>query len=227
MAIGASSPAIDAGDDAHCPSPDQRGVTRPKGSHCDIGAYEYEDVTPPTVLSIVRADPNPTTASTVGFTVTFSESVVNVRTEDFSLAVTGVSGATIGNVTGSGASYTVTVNTGSGNGTIHLDLVDDDIIKDIVNLPLGGAGTGNGDFTSGETYTIQWISISGNAGAGGTILSYTDGTPKTAEADDSGDYSFSVSYDWSGMVTPSKTGYTFQPVNKTYSHVLADQAGQD
>jgi hypothetical protein len=40
MALLSGSPAIDAGDDGACPSNDQRGVTRPQGSHCDIGAYE-------------------------------------------------------------------------------------------------------------------------------------------------------------------------------------------
>ena len=34
------SPAIDAGDDAACPPTDARGVPRPFGAHCDIGAYE-------------------------------------------------------------------------------------------------------------------------------------------------------------------------------------------
>jgi hypothetical protein len=34
------SPAIDAADDAFCPPTDQRGITRPQGNHCDIGAYE-------------------------------------------------------------------------------------------------------------------------------------------------------------------------------------------
>ena len=42
FALLAGSPAINAGDDASCPSTDQRGVTRPYGSHCDIGAYEYQ-----------------------------------------------------------------------------------------------------------------------------------------------------------------------------------------
>ena len=37
------SSAIDTGDDSVCPATDQRGVTRPFGSHCDIGAYEYDD----------------------------------------------------------------------------------------------------------------------------------------------------------------------------------------
>jgi hypothetical protein len=34
------SPAIDAGDAAACPATDQRGVTRPYGAACDIGAFE-------------------------------------------------------------------------------------------------------------------------------------------------------------------------------------------
>jgi parallel beta-helix repeat protein len=36
----ATSPAIDAADDAQCPATDQRGVKRPQGAHCDIGAVE-------------------------------------------------------------------------------------------------------------------------------------------------------------------------------------------
>lgn len=45
MALMGNSPAVDAGNDAACAaSPvsnlDQRGVTRPIGSHCDIGAFE-------------------------------------------------------------------------------------------------------------------------------------------------------------------------------------------
>ncbi len=42
MALLPGSAAIDAGDDAVCPATDQRGETRPKGAHCDIGAYEAE-----------------------------------------------------------------------------------------------------------------------------------------------------------------------------------------
>ncbi len=42
MALLAGSPAINAGKDANCPATDQRGVARPQGSHCDMGAYEYQ-----------------------------------------------------------------------------------------------------------------------------------------------------------------------------------------
>ena len=42
MALSSGSSAVDAGDDSNCPETDQRGVSRPQGSRCDIGAYEYE-----------------------------------------------------------------------------------------------------------------------------------------------------------------------------------------
>jgi hypothetical protein len=40
FALGSGSAAINTGDDAFCPATDQRGVARPQGPHCDIGAYE-------------------------------------------------------------------------------------------------------------------------------------------------------------------------------------------
>lgn len=40
FAIG--SPALDAGSADHCPATDARGVARPIGAGCDIGAYEFD-----------------------------------------------------------------------------------------------------------------------------------------------------------------------------------------
>ncbi len=40
MALLAGSPAIDHGINEGCPATDQRGVVRPQGAACDIGAYE-------------------------------------------------------------------------------------------------------------------------------------------------------------------------------------------
>jgi len=56
---------------------------------------------------------------------------------------------------------------------------------------------------SSQNYTATAIipTISGNAGVAGATLSYTDGTSKTATADVNGNYSFPVSYNWSGTVT--------------------------
>ena len=109
----------------------------------------------PEVINIIRTDHNPSGAATVDFTVTFSEPVTGVDTSDFALTTTGVSGASVLSLTGSGTTYTVTVNTGSGNGTIRLDVSDDDTIVDGAGNPLGGIDAGNGDYTSGESYTIE------------------------------------------------------------------------
>jgi hypothetical protein len=151
------SSAIDTGNNTICPATDQRGVVRPQGA-CDIGAFEYHelDTTAPIVNSITRLNPSPTNLASVGFTVTFSESVTGVNVSDFSLTTAGVSGAFVTGVTGSGSVYTETVNTGSGTGTLRLDVTDDDSIVDMAGNPLGGTGTGNGNFTGGETYDVRF-----------------------------------------------------------------------
>jgi len=52
MLLGPGSPAIDAANDATCAAPpinnlDQRGVKRPRGAHCDIGAVEQMSFSAP------------------------------------------------------------------------------------------------------------------------------------------------------------------------------------
>lgn len=50
MALLPGSPAIDAGSALSCPATDQRGVSRPQGNACDIGAYEAEVAPAPTAF---------------------------------------------------------------------------------------------------------------------------------------------------------------------------------
>jgi hypothetical protein len=50
------SPAIDAGDNFGCPTTDQRGVPRPQGPRCDIGAFE---AWPPVVFLPIIARQSP------------------------------------------------------------------------------------------------------------------------------------------------------------------------
>ena len=108
------------------------------------------DNSAPTVSSIVRANPSPTSADTVNFTVTFSESVTGVAVNDFSLTTSGVTGAAVQTVTGSGTTYNVAVNTGSGTGTIRLDVPNTATVVDLLGNPLGGL-----PFVSGQSYTIS------------------------------------------------------------------------
>jgi len=74
---------------------------------------------------------------------------------DFSLTTSGVVGASVGTASGLGTTYTVTVNTGADDGTIRLNLIDNDSIVDGASNPLGGPGAGNGNYTAGQSYTID------------------------------------------------------------------------
>src|SRR5207249_3309172 len=103
-------------------------ITAAVGSVSATQGETIQDTTPPTVLSINRVGATPSNASSVQFAVTFSENVSGVDLTDFGLLTTGVIGASKSSVTGSGASYIVTVNTGSGDGMIGLNVVDDDSI---------------------------------------------------------------------------------------------------
>jgi hypothetical protein len=93
-ALLTDSPAIDAGPptsgDTICPPPltDQRGISRPQGSHCDIGAYEVEvevDNTAPFVTETYPRPPLLELTKTEDVTATFSEPVQNVTPDTFFL----------------------------------------------------------------------------------------------------------------------------------------------
>ena len=111
----------------------------------------------PLVYAITRVGAERTNASSVQFTVTFTKNVTGVDATDFVLTTTGtLSGYGISAVSpDSGATRTVTVSTGTGDGTIRLDVVDDDTIQDASFVPLGDAGAGNGDFATGESYEVD------------------------------------------------------------------------
>lgn len=71
------------------------GIGTGNGNFTTGKTYLIEKIVP-TVTSIVRADPNPSNAETVRFTVSFSELVYPVSLSDFVLSTTGsISGATI------------------------------------------------------------------------------------------------------------------------------------
>ncbi|WPQ62344.1 gliding motility-associated C-terminal domain-containing protein [Chitinophaga sancti] len=114
----------------------------------------------PTVLSVAKNGASPTNATTVTYTVTFSADVSTPGTNAFTLTTTAITGAAIGAVTKlSNTTYLVAVNTGTGDGTIRLDVNGAGITPGISNVP----------FTSGDIYTIDRtapvISLGINGGA--------------------------------------------------------------
>ncbi len=116
-----------------------------------VPALFGRDTASPTVSGSARADANPTNAAAVDFTVTFSEFVTGVDATDFALTTSGLTGAAVSGVSGSGRVYTVTVSTGSGEGTLRLDVAANGSIRDAVNLPLIGT------FTTGESYVVDTV----------------------------------------------------------------------
>ena len=102
------------------------------------------DTTAPTAVQLVRADPDPTSAASVAFGLSFDEPVEGVDGADFTLATTGTATGTIGAVTATDAqTYTITVDSLAGTGTLGLVLADSgtDIIDDAGN-PLAAGITG-------------------------------------------------------------------------------------
>ena len=118
---------------------------------------------PPTVVSLVRAVTSPTMADTVTYTLTFSEPVTGVAATNFAVvAGGGVAASSVATVSGAGTTWTVTVNTGRGTGSLRLDVVNGTGITDAASNVLAGT-----PFT-GETYQID---------KGGTVIGTGAGQP--------------------------------------------------
>lgn len=96
---------------------------------------------------------------------------------------------------------------------------------DLVSTNNPASITIHGDSTVTANYTAITFTISGNAGIGGAAINYTDGTPQSVTADGAGDFIFTVSYNWSGTITPVKTGYSFTEPFLSFTNVLANQTG--
>jgi predicted outer membrane repeat protein len=92
---GAGSSAVDAGDDATCEADDQRGLARPQGTHCDLGAVEAG----PPSLSLVLDQAGPAWV-TYGEVVDYVVRLVNAgegAATNLAVQATFGGGADIGN----------------------------------------------------------------------------------------------------------------------------------
>ncbi|MBP7052982.1 MAG: hypothetical protein KBE65_18410 [Phycisphaerae bacterium] len=74
------------------------------------------------------------------------------------------------------------------------------------------------------TARVVTFAISGNVGVPGVAMK---GLPGYAVADSQGRYRAQVEYGWSGTVTPTREGYCFEPAERVYAQVTADQGNQN
>jgi autotransporter-associated beta strand protein len=107
-------------------------------------------IEPPRIDSLARSAAEHTFATSVTFDVTVSEAVTGLSAANFEIVSGGdVTGASITSVTGSGTSWTVTVNAGSGDGTLGLNLVNSSGVVDVDGFALFGIPH------TGDVYTID------------------------------------------------------------------------
>ncbi|HNW50676.1 MAG TPA: choice-of-anchor D domain-containing protein, partial [Prolixibacteraceae bacterium] len=105
-----------------------------------------EFTTQNTISSISRSGSTPTNAGSVSWTVTFAASATGLTSSNFTLANTGLSSPFITGVSGSGTTWTVTANTGSGSGALGLNFTS--------NTGLNAEMSNTLPYT-GEVYTID------------------------------------------------------------------------
>ncbi len=125
------------------------------------------DAAPPQVTGIALEDTSPTTNTTLGFTVTFSEDVNGVDLSDFALATTGsASGTLLSLVQIDARTYRITVGSVTGQGTLGLSLTaaGSGIVDGVGNTlqsnfssagyTLGGLNTGDPEFRTNPTPNV-------------------------------------------------------------------------
>jgi LasA protease len=81
--------------------------------------------------------------------------------------------------------------------------------------------------SEGASEGSLYSTISGSTIVAGATLSYIDGIAKTTSSQADGSFSFPVTNNWSGSVTPTHPCYTFNPNSRTYTNVTTNQTGQN
>ena len=183
------------------------------------GATHTVDTQAPSVSSIAVSGSPAANATTVSFTVTFSETVSGVDATDFTVDGSGVTG-TITGMSGSGSTYTVTVGSVSGTGTLSIDLKASGTgISDAAGNAISGG------FTAGATHTVDTqapsvssIAVSGSPAANATTVSFTVTFSETVSGVDATDFTV----DGSG-VTGTITGMSGS--GSTYTVTVGSVSG--
>ncbi|HXF85766.1 MAG TPA: YDG domain-containing protein [Anaerolineales bacterium] len=239
IAIGTGSSALDAGGvNAACAATDQRGVARPEGPACDIGAFELEqpDATtltvspvtgiygdPVTLSATLESDGSPLSGKTINFTLNGS-SVGSAVTDSSGIATlnsvlainvgvypAGVSASFAGDssYTASSDSDTLTVN----QRPITVTAVTDSKTYDGTTASSGIPTITSGSLASGDTATFSQTFDNKNVGTGKTL------TPSASISDGNGGNNYNVTLvnNTNGVITAKNlTVNNITAANKVY-----------
>ena len=171
------------------------------------------DVTRPTVASIARQTPAgaSTSAASVTWRVTFSEHINDVAADDFTL-VDVASSITSESITGvsatSGTTIDVTANTGSGDGTLRLEVP---AATATITNDLGNSLTAS--YASGQPYAIDR-----------TLPSVSIGAPSVSTTG-AGPVSYTISYTGADIVTLANADVTLDRFGTANGTVAVSGSG--
>ncbi|MGB2955975.1 MAG: choice-of-anchor Q domain-containing protein, partial [Anaerolineales bacterium] len=180
MALGYGSPAMENGDPATCELVDQRGVARPQGTVCDIGAYEAAP------LQKVNSTNDPGDGNCNASECTLREAIIAAAKYDSITFDPALSGAviilspTIGlnkslTIDGSGLDPQVEIN-GDGSQIFNMYGTGVDIVLDHLDLVDGSAASGGAIFNNTDSLSISNCSFDANIGNNGGAIYHSGGT---------------------------------------------------
>jgi hypothetical protein len=182
------------------------------GKGRSFGSYEY----------------SPSSAAVLEITYeTYTISGYILTTESTPLEGVAVSaGADIeGDVTDASGYYELKVPSGW-IGTVTPSKTDWGFIP--VNQPYSNVSSDqlNQDYTAFQPVISGYVRDGSGAGVDGVSVSSDNGGGSDT-TDATGYYEIIVPYDWTGIVTVSKTGWNFTPSSRSYSNVTSDQTNED
>jgi hypothetical protein len=211
IAIAATSPAVDAGDDDAAPLDDQRGVARPQGDGPDIGAYELlADTTPPTAAPSQSPTPNDAGWNTTDVTITWnwSDEPGGSGIDPFNCTATSTSSgegsalevtATCADLAGNVGTATATVRVDKTPPTVTCDAAPTYIVGDTPEFGVSAMVT---DALSGPVATEVTAALTAadltEPGVFSVALTGTDVAGNATTVD----CPYVVAYDFLGFLTP-------------------------
>jgi len=183
-----------------------------------------------TISSLTAVSSTLTNASTIQWTATFAASVSNLSTADFTLNNTGsVSGASIASVSGSGTSWTVTVNTGSGDGTIQLEMNSaSGLTPSVSNLPFSGTTYTIDKTKPTATISAPSVTYANSSAAISYTVTFTDANMNTGSLSNFGALSVFENSTTTGSATINSISvgaYTHSGNNYTFPVTFNDMTG--
>ncbi|MES2374439.1 MAG: T9SS type A sorting domain-containing protein [Bacteroidota bacterium] len=126
----------------------------------NIGGVAYGDTirfaTHTTILSLNTTATGSTNAITVTFSFKTAQNISGLTTANFAVVSTGITDASVTAIAGASNSFTVTVHTGTGNGTLGLNFINDaGLSLPVNNKPFPSAGYYTIDKTAPQINAIN------------------------------------------------------------------------